>query len=145
MDEGLPISHTSAEDITNIHCLFCGWPAILAEDPDRQDFCEHVVFFALDDSGVTHVGAEASRRLSEAGFTVEIGANDCLVTPPRQEGDSTDTSEDDDYDDWHSVSELVAAMAQALSAPEGLVMVSDSQFLGDPAMYIGFARWSQSV
>jgi hypothetical protein len=145
MNEGLPIIHTSAEDITNIYCLFCGWPAILAEDPDRQDFCEHVLFFALDDGGVTHVGDEASRRLSKAGFMVEIGANDCLVTPPRQDGDSTHGPEDDDYDDGHSVSELVAVMAQALSAPEGLVLVSDSQFLGDPAMYIGFARWSQAA
>lgn len=140
MHQGLPIVHTNAEEITNIYCLFCGWPVILAEDPDRQDFCEHVSFFALDEGGVTHVGDEALKRLSDAGFTVERGKNDCLVTPPREGGDSDDSDEDDD---WQSVSELIELMAQAIDAPEGLVLINDSQFLGDPAMYIGFARWSQ--
>lgn len=137
---GLQVIHRDVEEIPNTYCLFCGWPIILAEDPNRQDFCEHVLFMALDEGGVAYLGARAREELTTQGWTVTAGT-DWALKPPNS--DSSESEVDDDFDDDEpSVSEVVQALAAALNPPEGLLLIDDPAFFGDSALYLGLGRWT---
>lgn len=137
---GLQIVHRDIEENPNTYCLFCGWPIILTEDPNRQDFCEHVLFMALDEGGVTYVGARAAEELTGLGWTVTAGS-DWALDPPGTDASASD-EDDEEFDaDEPSTSDVVHAVAAALDPPEGLLLIDDPAFFGDSAMYLGLGRW----
>ena len=133
----LPEVHRDVEGIADTYCMFCGWPVMLAEDPDRQDFCDHVLFMALGESGIVYVGESARKALIGAGFSVSAYAQEWEVLGP-----DVDAAGDSDDDESPSVSDLVASMSSALEPPEGLLLVDDPAFLGDTTLYLGLGRWS---
>ncbi len=140
------------EDVTNTYCLFCGWPIIVAEDPNQTDFCEHVLFVAMDEGGVTHVGDRAREYLTAKGVTVTAWGAEWEIsfpsvpeheTPSMREapGESEAFDPDEVDEEAPAVADTVRNLADAFDLPEGLLIHDRSGFLGDPDLYIALGRW----
>lgn len=141
---GLPTMPRSGDEIHDTYCLFCGWPVIIADDPDKTDFCEHVLFVATDEGGVTHIGIKAREYLAAEGIVVTAWGAEWEVAFPASPDNAADLGalDSEDVDDvTPTVAETVQKLADAFEIPEGLLIHDQAAFLGDPALYIALGRW----